>query len=165
MHDKGLWRSLASLVGHLVKLHVRIAIGAPAYAEMKDGVSTVMTFMTLALATSLPLVFIGSGNSELMDWKTQAYWLSLAVTPMLFISFAVTNLTPTIYMFPAVLYGACTVVNVVSFGLWLTGVVDVPLSMTTVACQVALWALSYFSYRRQRAEVRTKGYGLRHGEF
>lgn len=34
MHDKGLWRSLASLVGHLIKLHVRIAIGAPAYSEV-----------------------------------------------------------------------------------------------------------------------------------
>lgn len=165
MQDKGLFKSLASLVGHLAKLHVRIAIGAPAYPDMKDGVRTVMTFMMLALVTSLPLIFIGSGDSALTEWKTQAYWMGLALAPILFISFALTNITPTIYMFPAVLYGACTVVNLVSFGLWLTGIVDVPLSITTIVCEVALWALCYRSYRRQRTEVRTKGYGLRHGEF
>lgn len=165
MQKTGLLKSLASLVGHLAKLHMRISIGAPAYSEMKDGVTTVMTFMILAALTSLPLVFIGSGDSDLMDWKTQMYWMGVAVVPMLFISFALANITPSVYMFPAVLYGSCTVVNVASLILWLAGVLDVPLSMATIACQAVLWVLCYFSYRRQKEEVRTRGYGLRHGEF
>lgn len=161
----GLFKSLSTLVGHLAKLHMRIAIGSPAYEEMKDGFSTYMTFLFMVALTGLPLVFIGSAESDLMDWKTQLYWMSFVFGPVLFIEFIAKPLTPSVCMFPASLFGVCTVVNVVSFVLWLVGVVDVPLGMATLAAEVILWALCLLTYRRQTPEVRARGYGLRAGDF
>lgn len=161
----GLVKSLSTLGWHLAKLHMRIAIGSPAYEEMKDGFSTYMTFLFMTALTGLPLVFIDSADSDLMDWKTQMYSMSFVFGPVIFIEFIAKPLTPSVCMFPASLFGACTVVNAVSLVLWLVGVVDVPLGMATIAVEVGLWVLCYLTYRRQNPNVRVRGYGLRPGDF
>ncbi len=161
----GLVKSLSTLGWHLAKLHMRIAIGSPAYEEMKDGFSTYMTFLFMTALTGLPLVFIGSADSDLMDWKTQLYWLSFVVGPMIFIEFIAKPLTPSACMFPASLFGACTVVNAVSLALWFLGVVNVPLGMATIAAEIVLWIFCYLTYRRQSPNVRSRGYGLHPGDF
>lgn len=161
----GLVKSLSTLVGHLAKLHMRIAIGSPAYPEMKDSFSTYMTYLFIAGLTGLPALFVSTANSDPMDWKTQLYWMSFVVGPVIFVEFVAKPLTPSKSMFPASLFGACTVVNIVSFMLWLVGVVDVPLGIATIAAEFVLWVLCLLAYRRQRPEVRARGYGLRSGEF
>lgn len=161
----GLAKSLSTLFGHLAKLHMRIAIGSPAYSEMKDSFSTYMTYLFIAGLTGLPALFVSTADSDPMDWKTQLYWMSFVVGPVIFVEFIAKPLTPSKSMFPASLFGACTVVHVVSFVLWLVGVVEEPLSMATIVAEVVLWVLCLLTYRRQRPEVRARGYGLRTGEF
>jgi hypothetical protein len=165
MYARHFLKSLGNLAAYLVRIHIGIALGRPAYSKMKDGFVTVITFVGVALLATVPGILSHWNMVDVTDIGVLMYSLGLALAPIAVVALFASRVTPSIFLFPASLYGACTVVDLGAAALYAVGVVQSPINWGFTLSKVFFWSLCYRQYKALPEQVRARGYGLKNGEI
>lgn len=158
--------SFARLAGHIGLIHLKILIAKPPFKDMKASFSMFFTFALVAtVSASAMSMTVASGmfGSEAGMWRALVS-LVIALAPLGLVAW-IAGLRQYPSHLLAALFGCSTVVDLTDLALYLAGMTQTEVSVSSWVSKLLLGYMTWRAFQKEPEYVRSPSYGLKDGEF